>query len=219
MKRYSLIVYDCDGTLYPQTPVRAYMALRMAAFALCHPGRLGELALVRDYRARRSRQAGRAFSEQQLFRELARERGLEADEARRIVEHWMQRQPARALRRWADGSLRQLICEQRRAGIRTVVYSDLPLGTKLSALDMEFDGAYSPATVEQAALKPDPAILNEILRREGVGPEQALMVGDSPAKDGECARAAGVDYFCMRGAMGARKKLCGELRRRTGVGT
>lgn len=219
MKRYSLIVYDCDGTLYPQTPVRACMAVRMAVFAFFHPDRLGELALVRDYRARRGRQAGEAFSEQQLFRELAQERGMEADKARRIVEYWMQQQPARALCCWADGTLRQLINEQRRAGIRVVVYSDLPLGTKLNALGMEFDGEYSPESVEQAALKPDPTILNEILCREGVCPEQALMVGDSPAKDGECARAAGVDYFCMRGAKHTRKRLCGELRRRTGVGT
>ena len=167
MKRYSLIVYDCDGTLYPQTPVRICMALRMAMFVLRHPFRWRELSLVRSYRARRRQGAGRSFSEQRLLEELARENGMEASQARQIVQRWMQREPAAALRRWADGPLRQLIREQRCAGIRAVVYSDLPLGTKLASLGMEFDGQYSPENVERAALKPDPAILKEILRREG----------------------------------------------------
>jgi len=40
--------------------------------------------------------------------------------------------------------------------------------------------------------KPDPAIFAEALARHGAEPAQALHVGDSPAEDGEGARAAGL---------------------------
>lgn len=45
---------------------------------------------------------------------------------------------------------------------------------------------------ELGAAKPDPAIVHAALRRMGVAPENAVMIGDSAAADIPAANAAGV---------------------------
>jgi HAD superfamily hydrolase (TIGR01509 family) len=45
--------------------------------------------------------------------------------------------------------------------------------------------------------KPDPRILHVALEAIGIGPRQALYVGDDPATDGAAARAAGVRFVWM----------------------
>lgn len=52
------------------------------------------------------------------------------------------------------------------------------------------DGAVSSA--DAGHRKPDPAIFQKALELAGVGPDQALHVGDTPEEDVEGARAAGI---------------------------
>jgi putative hydrolase of the HAD superfamily len=52
------------------------------------------------------------------------------------------------------------------------------------------DGAVSSA--DAGHRKPDPAIFRKALELAGVGPDQALHVGDTPDEDVEGARAAGI---------------------------
>jgi putative hydrolase of the HAD superfamily len=52
------------------------------------------------------------------------------------------------------------------------------------------DGAVSSA--DAGHRKPDPAIFRKALELAGVGPDQALHVGDTPEEDVEGARAAGI---------------------------
>lgn len=52
--------------------------------------------------------------------------------------------------------------------------------------------------------KPDGALLHHTLSLLGAKPDAALMVGDSPASDGGCAREAGVDFCWVDRARAAR---------------
>jgi putative hydrolase of the HAD superfamily len=66
----------------------------------------------------------------------------------------------------------------------------LPSVLERCGLGELLDGAVSSAVA--GARKPDPAIFAPALELAGVGPEQALHVGDTPEEDVEGARAAGI---------------------------
>ena len=82
----------------------------------------------------------------------------------------------------------------RRSGVRLVVVSNwdwsLPEWIERVGLAELVDGVVSSAVV--GVPKPSPAIFRVALDVAGVGPAQALHVGDSMASDVEGARAAGV---------------------------
>ena len=51
--------------------------------------------------------------------------------------------------------------------------------------------------------KPRPLLFTEALRRAGVRPGEAIMIGDSPETDAAGARAAGIPFILVGGAPGA----------------
>jgi len=59
-----------------------------------------------------------------------------------------------------------------------------------AGLDGYLDGVVSSA--EAGARKPDPAIFDPALKLAGVGPDEALHVGDTADEDVAGARAAGI---------------------------
>jgi putative hydrolase of the HAD superfamily len=82
-------------------------------------------------------------------------------------------------------------------GLATAVVSnaDCSLGEALREAGLEVGEVVDSATSGSA--KPDPAIFLEALRRLGVGPGEALHVGDTPELDAAGARAAGIDVVIV----------------------
>jgi putative hydrolase of the HAD superfamily len=71
------------------------------------------------------------------------------------------------------------------------------LPTLLSALDLErFFPVVAVSAIEETG-KPDPEIFHRACRRLGVGPAEALHVGDSVAEDLEGARGAGLEALLL----------------------
>jgi 2-haloalkanoic acid dehalogenase type II len=86
------------------------------------------------------------------------------------------------------------LTELRERGQRLVAVSNwdcsLPAVLERCGLGGLLDGVVSSAAAR--ARKPDPAIFQQALELAGVGPDQALHVGDTPEEDVEGARAAGI---------------------------
>lgn len=94
----------------------------------------------------------------------------------------------------------------RERGVRLVVASNwdcsLPGVLARTGLAPLLDGAVSSASV--GAAKPDAALFEAALGVAGCGPARALHVGDSPERDVEGARAAGIEaVLIVRDAGGA----------------
>lgn len=87
----------------------------------------------------------------------------------------------------------------RQRGLRLVVASnwDVSLPEVLGRVGLldRLDGVVTSAEV--GARKPDRRVFDEALRRAGVGPADALHVGDSPLEDVEGARGAGVPVVLL----------------------
>lgn len=193
-RRHRLVVFDVDGTLYRQPPVRRAMVRALALDAASRFS-LRRLLVVRDYRRRREVLADRehAFDEARLRRDTAEALGLDAGEVDRIVTNFIDTRPLPLLRPARVAGVQPLFAALRAAGVTVAALSDYPAAAKLEAMDLRADIVVAAA--EAGAQKPDPRGLAMVLERAGVRPDEALMVGDRADRDGLAAERAGTAFL------------------------
>lgn len=191
-----LVVFDLDGTLYEQRPVR----LGMAGDLLLHSFKtrsLREFKLVRAYRKLREElaQGGSADFLEDLHATLGASYRLAPQQVAALAEEWLERRPLRRLARARVQGADVLFAALRRGGRRVGVWSDYPVADKLASLGLAADYVCAATDPDILRLKPDPTGLLKILDQAGVAPHEALMIGDRPERDGEAARRAGVPFL------------------------
>ena len=186
---YRVWLFDLDGTLYRQTPVRLEMAAKLLMYYGSHPWRLKELFLIREYRRAREKFF---LSDQENFARLRDRYGLEPST---VINDWMIERALPSVRRWRREKMLAAIEEHRRAGGMVIVYSDYPVEEKLRAMGLTVDRGYWSGDPLIDCLKPDPRGLNNVIERLQLERGEILYVGDRDDRDGECARRAGVAYL------------------------
>ena len=192
------VIFDIDGTLYRQPPLRRAMLRRLLTMLATQPVRGAEtLRVLRAYRrAQESLRAGPvagAVAAAQI--RLASEHS-KVDPARvaDYVRRWMDEEPLRLLSRWVHPGALDLLRECRTRGLRLAALSDYPAEAKLEALGMKdmFDVILCAQAPEVNAFKPHPRGLLVALDRLGVSASESLYVGDRADVDAAAALAAGV---------------------------
>lgn len=197
-RRVKAIVFDVDGTLYRQAPLRRAMLMRLLRACVLAPLRgLRTLRVLSAYRKAqedlRARQTGGDLAEAQL--RLACERtGSERAFAAACVTRWMEEEPLPLVSRFAQPGLGQFVASCRASGIRLGVLSDYPAEAKLRALGLgdAFDAVVCTRASEVGFFKPHPRGLEVTLRKLGTDAAATLYVGDRPEVDAAAARAAGM---------------------------
>ncbi|TNC47717.1 HAD family hydrolase [Rubellimicrobium rubrum] len=199
LRRYGLVVFDLDGTLYRQSPVRLGMMGELLATPPSNDG-IGRLARLRILR--RFRQLREEFAltlptgfERPLIERLSAETGIGEVALRTLVDDWMERRPLGRLRAARVAGAAELFAALRARGQQIAVWSDYAVRDKLAVLDLAADHVLSARDPELATLKPDPAGLLMLLRRTGFPADATLMIGDRDSHDGAAARAAGVAFL------------------------
>jgi HAD superfamily hydrolase (TIGR01549 family) len=191
-----LVVFDLDGTLYEQRPVRLGMAGDLVRHCV-KTRSLRDFQLVRAYRKLREELAegGAADFMDELHARLGRRYRLAPDEVAALAEEWLERRPLARLPKARIHGADSLFAALRRSGRRVGVWSDYPVAQKLASLGLEADYVCAATDPDIRRLKPDPTGLLMMLERAGVAPTEALMIGDRPERDGEAARRAGVPFL------------------------
>ena len=193
-----LVVFDVDGTLYDQRPVRTAM-LRDLVFDAVRSGSLRTIRVLREFRKIREQladdQVG-GFLSIQYERTSART-GVPEKEIERIVARWMEELPLRYIRKARYAHLDRVFASLRAKGKVIAIWSDYPAIAKVEALELEADHICSAYDLDVATLKPDPKGLLRIIDRLGFTPEETIMIGDRPERDGEAARRAGVQALIL----------------------
>jgi len=192
------VLFDLDGTLYHQRPMRALMGLELAALAVSRPLQapvswrvLAEFRRAQE--ALRGREAIRGGAAEQVGL-TARRTGVPTDRVEALVVEWMQERPLKYLPRCrADGVLPLLDFLVRR-GIRVGVFSDYPPELKLDALGIggRFSVVLCSTDAEVGMFKPHPRGFLVAAARWQLDPSEVLVVGDRPDTDAAGAAAAGM---------------------------
>ena len=207
------VVFDVDGTLYRQAPLRRRLALalvRAYASAPCEG-----IAAVRALAAYRRAQEQLRGSPDQHGDLGATQLAVTAVRARcdpawlqLLVTRWLEHAPLALVPSAAWPGAIELLRALVANGLRLAVVSDYPAEAKLRALGIAslFDVVVAAQDPDVGRFKPSDAGIRAALRRLGVRPEEAAYVGDRVHIDAPAAASAGVECFIVgaRARRGAR---------------
>lgn len=193
------LIFDVDGTLYRQSPVRRAMLRRLLGAHTFRP--LLGISTLRALRAyRKAQEELRAcgevhtdLAESQL--ELACRQGRIEPEAMRLcVARWMESSPLDLVAAARFDGLIELLRTAKRRNLLLGVVSDYPASDKLAALEVSsfFDTIVIAQDSDVQRFKPDPRGIEVAVERLGVAKNDVVYVGDRPSVDGEAAQRAGV---------------------------
>jgi HAD superfamily hydrolase (TIGR01549 family) len=191
------VLFDVDGTLYRQWPVRLAMGMELASQAVRSPSqaraRVTALARFRTAQERLRREGQRITATAQADIAASGSQ-LPPTAIGALAQEWMHRRPLKYLRACrARGLVRVLDLLQRR-GVATGVLTDYPPLAKLEALGLSgrFSLVLCATDDEVAYFKPHPRGFEVACARWHLSPHQVLMVGDRVDVDAAGAAAAGM---------------------------
>lgn len=187
-----LAVFDVDGTLYRQRPLRLRMAAALLRQVL-RPRGLAAIRVLTHYRRLREHMgdAETADFNRVLSAGTAAATGLSEPDVRAIVAEWIDRRPLPYLAGCRYPGLVELFAGLRRQGKVIGILSDYPATAKLAALSLSADHVVSAEDEDIGILKPNPKGLEALMRRAGATPATTVMIGDRIDRDGLVAQRAG----------------------------
>jgi HAD superfamily hydrolase (TIGR01549 family) len=213
------VLFDVDGTLYAQTPLRLLMAAELALDGI----RSGSLQRTRRVARvigtfRWTREELRSVSDASLLlEELQFERtsarvGIAIHEVRAVVDEWIMERPLKHLSRVRRRGLTALLETLAERGIQIGALSDYPTDAKLRALGVAKYFSLGLCTTDRAvnAFKPHPKGFRQACEAWGVAPQEVLYVGDRPETDGAGAAAAGMRCVIVGGAGDGGRRQAGR---------
>ena len=187
-----LVVFDVDGTLYRQRPLR----LRMARDLLFHTllkRDMNVIAVLAKYRRIRERLADEEVAdfERVLIAETAAATANSPDRVRAIITEWIEQKPLPYLAACRYPGLPQLCAGLRRKGKSIGILSDYPAKEKLGALGLAANFVVFAGDEGIGRLKPHPRGLEVLIAAAGVKAPATMVIGDRVDRDGIVARRAG----------------------------
>lgn len=203
-ERLKALIFDVDGTLYEQGPVRRAMLFRLLRAHLTSP-RQGWLTLEALQAYRNAQEMLRATSHEsediantQLLL-AAKQVGVRVEVISSFVARWMEQEPLSVVASAIRKDIPELLRNAKRHGLLLAAYSDYPADRKLAAMGMAefFDVAVTAQDRGIQRFKPDPTGLEVTLQRLGVRSDEAIYIGDRPEVDDVAAARAGMRYFIL----------------------
>jgi len=204
------VLFDVDGTLYHQEPLRLCMALELAALPLrARPASArrtwGAIRAFRRVREDlRDLGAGEAPLARLQFQLAAERQQTEVDGVEAAVSEWIYQRPLKYLRRCRRAGIESFLGYLASRGIPAGVFSDYPAREKLEALQLaEKISLVACATdAEINAFKPHPRGFVWACERWGLEPTEVLYVGDRPEVDALGAANAGMHCAILSRRLG-----------------
>ena len=207
------VLFDVDGTLYHQAPLRAAMACELGVVPCVTAGPARARVIWRVLRTFREvretlRALGRADAplEHLQYAETADRLRIDIETVRAIADEWIFRRPLRHVGRFRRAGLVAALEALDRAGIRAGVFSDYPAPGKLAALEVgRLMSVHVCATeADVNAFKPHPRGFLVACDRWGLRPDEVAYVGDRTDVDAEGAAAAGMSCVIIGRNRGTR---------------
>jgi len=195
-KQISCLIFDLDGTLYLNGPVRRAMLWKLLRAGLTRPASTWrESRVLQCYRHAQEQLRGspEPLSSEQLRIACALS-GVAPEQAERTIAYWMEEAPLEILAGHLRPGIVDLLEAAQSQGIRLGVLSDYPAKRKLLALGLEryFPVVLAAQDMRVGVFKPSPKGLRIALQDLGSDPDSSIYIGDRSTVDGETAHRAGV---------------------------
>ncbi len=191
-KEIQLVVFDVDGTLYRQRPLRIRIGLELALSAVRRRS-TRDIRILRVYRRLREDFGSTQVDnfEPQVLQSTAHAMGLSLSIIQEVAATWIDSKPLRHLPACRFAGIQELFTALRQNGKLVGVFSDYPAKQKLEALALQADLVVSATDHDVGILKPHPRGLERLISTAGVRPGQTVMIGDRIERDGHAARRVG----------------------------
>ncbi|MFT5051962.1 MAG: FMN phosphatase YigB (HAD superfamily) [Chlamydiales bacterium] len=205
------VLFDLDGTLYHQDPVRRRMALELILLPIrsLSPSKTRRVwSHIKGYRRLHERMRDMGHAEVSLrelqVSETARQLGVDVAEVDATVSEWMIQRPLPFIARAVRADLGALLDYLTGGDLALGVLSDYPVEEKLRAMGIRerFSLALCSSDTQINALKPNPRGLHHARAQWGLEPEEVLYVGDRADVDAGAARAAGMPCAIISSSAG-----------------
>lgn len=192
------LIFDVDGTLYHQKPVRLQMALKLGTYYLFHLARWRELYGI--FLLRRLREKTNWLSKQQQLKQTAEKAGISPEALENAIQKWMFEVPLPIIATHRNKECLALLRKMQEAGKQIIIYSDYPAEEKLEALNVHPDRLFYPECCEScfSQQKPSREAMEYILEQIHLRPEQLLLIGDREEKDGSSAKLVNMAFLNVK---------------------
>jgi FMN phosphatase YigB (HAD superfamily) len=195
------VLFDLDGTLYSQTPLRAAMLAELGTFGCVPRGPLSPPRLWRVLSVfRRIREELRAVEpdtielESEQYRRAAAAAGVSDAHIRAAVAEWIFARPLKYLPLYRRRGVIEALKGLRERGLQVGVFSDYPTRAKLAALGVTPFVTLEVCATDAAvnAFKPHARGFLHACAIWGIAPDSVAYVGDRPEVDARGAVNAGM---------------------------
>ncbi|AEH45954.1 HAD-superfamily hydrolase, subfamily IA, variant 1 [Thermodesulfatator indicus DSM 15286] len=200
------ILFDLDGTLYYQAPLRRQMLKELLLNLLRHPiSGYQELRIVQIFR--QERENLRYYTPEKFSAPLeelqyilpAQKLKIPEETVKKVVQKWIYDRPLKYLKDYKISGLDEFLAACKARNIKIGVFSDYPAEKKLKAMKINhfIDLALCATDPEINAFKPSPKGLEVAMKKLGLTPKELLYIGDHSEVDGLCAQKAGVTFILI----------------------
>lgn len=198
-QRVRAVVFDVDGTLYGQRPMRLRMVRELALRCLARPATVADARILKTFREAREVLADEEATGigRLQYERVAETLSLPPARIESVVEEWILQRPLRHAAACRHPGVRRLFSALRDSGRRIGVWSDYPAVAKLQAMGLTADAVVAATDPEVDCMKPLPAGLARACELLAVAPSETLMIGDRDERDGEAARRFGCPYLLL----------------------
>lgn len=198
-KNYRLFIFDLDGTLYDQRPLRHKITSSLLLRLLTFRTGITDLKIIAEFRKQRELHKG-IYSPTLLtdqYKWCADILKVPDEKVRLVVEYYMYIFPLRFLNRYLYPGAKELLTWLRENNIKVAVYSDFPVDNKLEALDVKADATLYSADEPVCCMKPTKTGLLHLCYKFNIAPENAIYIGDREDTDGESAAMTGMKFILI----------------------
>ena len=198
------VLFDVDGTLYRQAPLRTRMALELFRYTLRHPvNGLKSLYVLREFRANRESLRWTPRSNGALqriqYEQIATRVNVSLPFVIEKVREWMYFRLLRHLRTYRRPGVVRFLERCRLNGITIGAFSDYPTSEKVEALGLYHWFTLHLCSTDASidSFKPSPRGMRLACKMWRLDPNELLYIGDQPKIDGAAAVAAGVRFILI----------------------
>ncbi|MDM8541051.1 HAD family hydrolase [Desulfococcaceae bacterium HSG9] len=194
------ILFDIDGTLYYQMPVRLIMILLFVIENISKPNQLKKKAqIIVAYRNAMETLRKSDISNINQIDMTVKNTGATSKYVSNVVKEWFETKPLPFLKLFRRKGMVRVLDTLCKKGFKLGVFSDYPAHDKLKALNVSdyFSVAVSASDSEISGFKPNTTGFHVSAREMGLKCSEIVYVGDRPEVDGIGALSAGIPVIIL----------------------